>query len=143
MTHLILVLSSCLLTISINIAFKTDQYFAGNLLLTMLITSIFRHSTNVIYHENKIIYQYWLSYITDLLVVHSFGLYSFLYIIINFNARRLISFFLFLIVANVYWFYLAHRKYTIRECIMHAAFIHYTGNVATILMLAPNMKYIL
>jgi hypothetical protein len=110
--------------------------------LVMLITSIFRHSTNVSYHENKIVYQYRLSYVLDIIAVHAYGIFCFFFIIFNFNLRRFVSFILFCIVAGVYWGCLAHRKYTIKECLYHSVFIHYTGNVATLIMLTPSINYL-
>lgn len=140
--HLILVFSSCLLVLSINLAFKTGQYVAGNLLLVMLITSVFRHSTNSMYHDTSTRkLQYIGTYYLDLSVVHIVGIFDFFYILFNFNLRRLFAFILFSTIPFTYWLYLSKiEKYKLKQTLVHSIGIHYLGTSATMLMLAPSIK---
>lgn len=140
--HLILVLSSCLTICSINIAFHTNQVVMGNLLLLLLVSSVYRHTTSAMFLDGHQYLQYNLSYVVDLSVVHFIGIVDFVYILIHLDLRRFFTFFLFLTVPLVYYKFLSGKPYKIYHFLSHAFFIHYLGNIATMIMLVPELEYL-
>ena len=135
--YIFLVLTSCTTIVTINIAFMRGYYVVANMNLLMLVTSIFRHSTNSLI-ENKVHkLQDCLSFVIDVSVVHFVGLCDVYFALNHMSQKTLCCTLVLLTIPYTYYRILNKNNRFYKhwsEFLIHGLFSHILGNIATSIM---------